>query len=337
MLTVITPIYNREVLIRDALDSLLRQTSPDWECLVVDDGSTDRSRETVAEYARLDPRIRLFSRPNDREKGPSACRNVGFENAVGDFVFYLDSDDLLEETFCEHVENQFREDAALDFIGVQCVKFLETVDALAGRSFEREPHSVPIRTHFLRRTLDVQSETFCWRKSFLDRFSRHWPEDQRVGEDRVFCYRLLTKECSGAWDAEKIQVLHRVKSLSHGKADQLTPRINIEPALAAERLLTADRLTEIFRLAGELHEENVSLFLDNYLACLRGLLSYRHDALAADCARHAAALAEEFHRTDDLRRIRRYRQMKSLFRFHRIPLVEKSYAAVKRFWKGGRS
>lgn len=336
MLSIVTPIYNREELIRETLDSLLNQTSPDWECLVVDDGSTDRSRETVADYADRDSRIRLLERPGDRTKGPSACRNIGFDHGRGDSVFYLDSDDLLEKNFCENVSNQFSADPQLDFIGVQCVKFVRSIEHLKGGNFKRLSHAAAIRDHYLYETLDVQSETFCWRRSFLDRFPRHWPEDQRVGEDRVCYYRMMTTPCVGAWDDDTIQVLHRTKSVSHGRSDQLTARINIDPELAAQRLMTADRLVGAFRAAGVLDERNVDLLLDNYLVCLRGFLSFRHLNPAARCAENLIALAEEFHRPGAIRTARRYFRLKGLFRFHRIPAVAKTYSTIRRFVTGGK-
>ena len=330
LISIIIPLFNREDLVRDTLDSLLVQTSSEWEAIVVDDGSTDKSREKVLEYIAHNPQIKLFCRPDNRRKGPSACRNFGFEHAAGEIVFYLDSDDLLEPHFCENAVRQFRNGPSLDFIGVQCVTFPGKVDAIPQKLVPPLPHSNEIRDHFLKKSLQIQTETFCWRKSFLDRYPRHWPEDQRVGEDRVCYYRMITAPCRGAWEEGQIQVFHRTGSASHGRYDQLTPRINRDPVLAAERVLTAERITEAFRRNGNLNPESVDLLLKNGLSCLRGVLSYNHRQAAQRIFQMTTALAEEFGRKEILRRARFYMLLRNVFRFHRIPAVEKTYAFFRR-------
>ena len=88
MFSVIIPTYNRADLIRAALDSVFAQEFKGYEVIVVDDGSTDSTREILESY---DNRIRLFTQGN---KGPGAARNLGLEHATGEYVTFLDSDDL---------------------------------------------------------------------------------------------------------------------------------------------------------------------------------------------------------------------------------------------------
>ncbi|MFN2601753.1 MAG: glycosyltransferase family 2 protein [Gemmatimonadaceae bacterium] len=98
VVTICTPSFNRADLIRETLDSLIAQTFPNWEIIVVDDGSTDNSTEIVREYSTRDPRIRLLTR--DREpKGACTCRNIAVEKGGGRYVLFLDTDDLLAP-FC---------------------------------------------------------------------------------------------------------------------------------------------------------------------------------------------------------------------------------------------
>jgi glycosyltransferase involved in cell wall biosynthesis len=89
--SVVIPTYNREKLLPVSVDSVLRQTFDDWELLVIDDRSTDGTRQVVEDYARRDPRIKYHL--NRRVKGPSGARNQGIDVAAGDFVAFLDSDD----------------------------------------------------------------------------------------------------------------------------------------------------------------------------------------------------------------------------------------------------
>jgi glycosyltransferase involved in cell wall biosynthesis len=99
--SVIIPCYNREHLLCATLDSLRAQTYPDWEAIVVDDHSQDNSAGVAQRYACLDSRIRAISRRGDR-KGGNICRNQGLSFAQGDYVIFLDSDDLLSQTCLEH-------------------------------------------------------------------------------------------------------------------------------------------------------------------------------------------------------------------------------------------
>ncbi len=99
--SVIIPCFNRETLLCATLDSVRAQTFGDWEAIVVDDHSQDNSVEVAQRYAHLDGRIRAVSRQGVR-KGGSICRNQGLALAQGDYIIFLDSDDLLSRTCLEH-------------------------------------------------------------------------------------------------------------------------------------------------------------------------------------------------------------------------------------------
>lgn len=92
LVTVITPAYNAERFIKETMDSVLAQSISDWEMIVLDDGSTDATREIVAAYMRTDPRIRLVV--NEKNMGVARTRNRGIEMARGQYVAFLDSDDV---------------------------------------------------------------------------------------------------------------------------------------------------------------------------------------------------------------------------------------------------
>lgn len=92
MISVIIPSYNSQQYIAQTLDSVLAQTYRDWECIVVDDGSTDSSAEIVKKYCERDERIRYVGQVNG---GPSRARNHGLSLAGGEYVQFLDSDDVI--------------------------------------------------------------------------------------------------------------------------------------------------------------------------------------------------------------------------------------------------
>lgn len=95
LVSIIIPTYNRAHLIGETLDSVLAQTYPNWECIVVDDGSTDNTDALMADYMARDTRFRYYHRPKDRLPGGNAARNYGFEVSKGEFIQWFDSDDLM--------------------------------------------------------------------------------------------------------------------------------------------------------------------------------------------------------------------------------------------------
>ena len=98
-ITVVTPTYNRANLLQKAMKSILEQTLEDWEYIIVDDGSNDGTEEVVKELT--DERIQYIK--FDQNRGANAARNRGIQEACGEFVSFLDSDDILEPNHLEQV------------------------------------------------------------------------------------------------------------------------------------------------------------------------------------------------------------------------------------------
>lgn len=95
LISIIIPTFNRAHFIGETLDSILHQTYYNWECIVVDDNSTDYTQELLELYVEKDNRIRYFNRPEDLIPGANSCRNYGFNLSKGDFINWFDSDDLM--------------------------------------------------------------------------------------------------------------------------------------------------------------------------------------------------------------------------------------------------
>ncbi|NIK92525.1 glycosyltransferase family 2 protein [Mangrovimonas sp. CR14] len=101
LVSIIIPTYNRSHLIGETLDSVLAQTYTNWECIVVDDGSTDSTQEVVEAYCKNDARFQFHRRPKDEPKGGNAARNYGFKVSKGMYVNWFDSDDIMLNDFIE--------------------------------------------------------------------------------------------------------------------------------------------------------------------------------------------------------------------------------------------
>ncbi|RXJ45399.1 glycosyltransferase family 2 protein [Gelidibacter gilvus] len=101
LVSIIIPTFNRAHLIGETLDSVLAQTYTNWECIVVDDGSTDGTSQLMEAYCAKDPRFQYHHRPKERPKGANVCRNYGFEQSIGEFINWLDSDDLFSNNKLE--------------------------------------------------------------------------------------------------------------------------------------------------------------------------------------------------------------------------------------------
>jgi len=95
LISIIIPTYNRAYVIKETLNSIIAQTYENWECIVVDDGSTDKTKEIILEYSQNYSRISYFERPKQMLKGANSCRNYGFENSKGHYIHWFDSDDLM--------------------------------------------------------------------------------------------------------------------------------------------------------------------------------------------------------------------------------------------------
>lgn len=102
MISIIVPVYNVEKHLDKCIASIIDQTDPDWELILIDDGSKDQSGTICDEYAQTDSRIRVFHQPNS---GASVARNKGISIAKGEFITFIDADDWIELNFIEKFKN----------------------------------------------------------------------------------------------------------------------------------------------------------------------------------------------------------------------------------------
>lgn len=112
-ISIIVPAYNSERTIERCIDSISQQTYKNFELILVDDGSNDKTPRLLDDYAQLDERIKVIHKANG---GVSSARNAGLENATGEYITFCDADDLLLEYALENYINSFESNESVDAV-----------------------------------------------------------------------------------------------------------------------------------------------------------------------------------------------------------------------------
>lgn len=185
LVSIIIPTYNRATIIQKALDSVLSQTYLNWECLVVDDGSTDDSLDILERYHQLNSRIRYFKR--DRfPKGAPTCRNIGLQNATGDYIIYLDSDDYLLPFCLEQRMAVFEKYTSYDFLVFPMAgQYKETIKK------KEIPNSADFLVNFLSANLPWSIMCPIWKTTFLNKLGGFTEGYPRFNDPELMIRALL--------------------------------------------------------------------------------------------------------------------------------------------------
>ncbi|KAF2334176.1 glycosyltransferase family 2 protein [Flavobacterium ginsenosidimutans] len=162
LVSIIIPTYNRAHLIEETLDSILIQTYQNWECIIVDDGSTDNTVEVINKFIKKDSRFQLHHRPLDRKPGGNASRNYGFELSKGEFINWFDDDDVMMDAFLSEKLELFSEEIDL----VICSGTYTDQNLTALKNIDLEIKSYLFKDYVLWK-LQILTPSILFRKSFL--------------------------------------------------------------------------------------------------------------------------------------------------------------------------
>ncbi|REE24456.1 glycosyltransferase involved in cell wall biosynthesis [Winogradskyella pacifica] len=186
LVSIIIPTFNRAHLIGETLDSVLAQTYQNWECIVVDDGSTDGTDLLLATYCQQDSRIQYHHRPNNRLKGGNTCRNYGFELSKGEFINWFDSDDLYLPDALKTISSAFKTNT--DVVISPMARFDgETKHYLGVNTIEK----VPLIPAYLVGEVAFYTDGPTWKRSFLEQQELLFAEDLPIIQDWDFNLRML--------------------------------------------------------------------------------------------------------------------------------------------------
>ena len=184
MISIIVPVYNTERYLDRCIQSILAQTYIDFELLLINDGSIDASGAICDKYAEQDSRIRVFHKENG---GVSSARNVGLNNAEGEYIIFVDSDDYMKPQMCEILYNTLNgEQADIIICGTE-----ET-----GGSFWKPRNNENYKNDSFVENFGelLQTELLSppWNKIFIKSCIKHYfRDDISFGEDLVFNLQYL--------------------------------------------------------------------------------------------------------------------------------------------------
>lgn len=134
--SIIVPVYNVEKYLEKCLNSIKNQTFKDFEVIIVNDGSTDKSQEIIDNYVNNDPK--MFKTFFQKNQGLSVARNIGIEKATGDYLFFIDSDDYVDENLFENLNNKIESRTDLDLLRITVKKIKPNGEIVKTEHFEEK-------------------------------------------------------------------------------------------------------------------------------------------------------------------------------------------------------
>ena len=186
--SIIVPVYNVERYLKNCLESVLAQSVSDWECICVDDGSTDGCSLILADYSQRDSRMRVI---RQRNAGVSAARNVALESCRGEWVVFLDSDDVLSEDALETIEIALAQVPDAEVVAYGVRRFSDECDFQWNRKKSDLAMRIkPANSPWSFREAGIDFIRNAYRRSVIGdvRFKSY-----KIGEDNLFLLTTLLK------------------------------------------------------------------------------------------------------------------------------------------------
>ncbi len=181
--SVLVPVYNVQEFLPKCIESILGQTYSDFELILVDDGSTDKSGQICDQYAAKDSRIKVFHQSN---QGISRTREFALQHALGEYVMWVDSDDWIRVDAIEVLYASAKDDDA------DAVRYwLEIINPDSSKIINPKYEN---KDSLLRDTLASQWASLCLtftRKKLIENFGLHFPVGINNGEDYYFVNKII--------------------------------------------------------------------------------------------------------------------------------------------------
>lgn len=221
IVSIIIPSYNSDQFLSETLDSVINQKYKNWECIIVDDGSTDSTESLVKSFVKKDKRFKYIFQEN---AGPSVARNKAIDNSHGEFILPLDSDDLISEDYVLDAVAVFKKDPEVKLVYCLAELFGELTGKwdLPEYSYEGILFRNCIFCTAMYRKSDF--EKTAGYNSNMKKTYEDWdfwlsllrPDDKVVRIPRVhFFYRIRNKSRNSDISDEELRILYRQLYLNH--------------------------------------------------------------------------------------------------------------------------
>ena len=200
-ISIIIPVYNAERYIGICANQILQQSYTDFELLLVDDGSTDRSFEICQNIANIDSRVKVIHQENE---GVSVARNTGLEQATGDFIAFVDSDDLVATDYLVYLFQLMKnEKTILSMCEHERIYNYDYVFPLPHESFKMVP-AQECAQRLLTGRFPISTCGCLFKRALIGDI--RFPAGIRNNEDKLFLYQYLLKNETGivAFSNEKL-------------------------------------------------------------------------------------------------------------------------------------
>ena len=207
MISVIIPVFNVAPFLDECIKSVVGQIYKDWECILVDDGSTDRSSEICDKWARIDKRIIVVHKQNE---GVSVARNVGLEKALGEFITFVDSDDVIETTYLSDLIDKVSFGSDLVISGMKKVEQDGTIVqtcACADMQFQLKSEKTALFVELNKNFLLFGPVAKLYKTSIIRDNKIFFKPAISFGEDLYFNYEYLT-QVSSLYNISKVNYIY---------------------------------------------------------------------------------------------------------------------------------
>lgn len=216
LVSIIIPTFNRAHLIGETLDSVIAQTYQNWECIVVDDGSTDDTAKVMEAYTAKDSRIQYHHRPPEHKPGGNGARNYGFKMSRGEYVNWFDSDDIMLPDFLEFKVNRCK--PLINLVIVSGFEWNEKTNIKKPILLE---NLNDLFTDYCLWRLKILTPSVMFRKSFLEN-KILFNEDILRGQETEFFSRIFFQI-----DPQIVQIENEVLFLYRHHSETKSSRNNL--------------------------------------------------------------------------------------------------------------
>jgi len=221
-ISVVIPVFNQAVLICRAVESVLQQTVPAHEIIIVDDGSTDATQQSVTRLAAGCDRIKYFHQAN---RGVSIARNRGIQEADGEWVAFLDADDHWRPSLLSNARAEMRANPDVQFIHVRRSNLFPDGSTNDGPALTEAQMRDP---NFLLSCFAIRTCGAMVRRDLLQSLDEWFPISPRTCEDFHFFGRVvMSARAIGFIDAHDAIVFMTPNSLSRGTGESILLRDNV--------------------------------------------------------------------------------------------------------------